>query len=190
MNPQKGKEMTSRQKITPLRLAGLPRLHKGKSPNPSDGACIMQYVSLIRYERFNDAPRCVNVVVRRLAISVNDLSRDEERENRLMPLVHRMMDTQGLTSEQRRQLVRWLSAASVEAAEARRKAEEQWRGRRWSSDSFTAACDDEQAVVYYKWLLKVLAQIEAWKHTRPAAVTREEWESWDELRTQYAAGCR
>lgn len=184
-------------KIRPLHLAGMPRLHKGASEGPENGACIMQYVSLIRYERFDDAPRCVNIDVRHLAINVNDLSSDEEREDRLMPLVHRLMNTQGLTSAQRKQLKRWRLKAEEEAAEAHHQVNIKWRGERYSTycgcdladcryTPFDKAYDGAAAEVAYKWLLKMLRQIEAWKHTKPAPVTREEWDSWDELRMKYA----
>jgi hypothetical protein len=186
-------------KIKPLRLAGMPRLYKGASEDPADGACIMQYVSLIRYNRFDDQPRCVNVAVRDISIAVNDTSWDDEREDRLMPLVHRLMNTQGLTNKQRKLLDRWRRAAHNAASESRQRVYDEWvrEGRHYALacgcrmkdcryTPFDRATDAAASEIYYSCLLRMLDHIAAWKRFSPAEVTAEEWESWDQLRQQYA----
>jgi hypothetical protein len=59
--------------------AGLPVLHKGRHANPEEGACLMEYVSILAGEPFSDRPACVDPLLARLAWAVNDAAEDEVR---------------------------------------------------------------------------------------------------------------
>src|SRR4051812_32282685 len=58
---------------------GMPVLTKGRHRSPRDGACLMEYVSVLAGENFSDRPRCVDPLIVRLAWTVNDASDDELR---------------------------------------------------------------------------------------------------------------
>lgn len=51
---------------------GLPRLAAGNHVAPADGACVMEYVSLLAGEPWSDHPRCVDPALAMLARLVND----------------------------------------------------------------------------------------------------------------------
>lgn len=51
---------------------GLPMLGHGKHANPQQGACVMEYTSLLAGERFSDQPRCTHPALAEFARQVND----------------------------------------------------------------------------------------------------------------------
>ena len=61
---------------------GLPVLSAGAHLAPEDGACLMEYVSVLAGERFADRPRCTDPLLAMLARLVNDATSDSGR-NRL-----------------------------------------------------------------------------------------------------------
>lgn len=87
-------------------IDGMPRLIHGGSPDASEGACVMQYVSLLNGTRWTDHPRCTNASVADVAIVVNDYSMDGKREERLLPEVIRLLHAQGISIPLRRKLGR------------------------------------------------------------------------------------
>jgi hypothetical protein len=60
-------------------VTGLPRLEVGKHTGPEQGACLMEYVSVLAGQRFTDRPACtaggVAVVARRVNDAVTDRAR-------------------------------------------------------------------------------------------------------------------
>lgn len=70
----------------------LPMLSQGSHPRPEDGACLMEYVSVLAGESFSDRPRCTHPLLTRLAQRVNDLSTDGAR-NRLAVLAPALIGT-------------------------------------------------------------------------------------------------
>lgn len=71
---------------------GLPVLQKGRHMSPEDGACLMEYVSVLAGESFSDHPRCVHPLLVRLAWRINDLTGDEIR-SQLPDLAPRLVGT-------------------------------------------------------------------------------------------------
>jgi hypothetical protein len=53
---------------------GLPELKKGRHGSPADGACFMEYVSILAGEPFSDRPACVDPLLVGLAWAINDIS--------------------------------------------------------------------------------------------------------------------
>jgi hypothetical protein len=53
-------------------LRGLPQLAAGKHSGPEQGACLMEYVSVLAGQRFTDRPRCTPAAVAVVARRVND----------------------------------------------------------------------------------------------------------------------
>lgn len=51
---------------------GLPVLSCGKHNDPRDGACLMEYVSVLAGEKFSDRPSCTDRLLSHLARMVND----------------------------------------------------------------------------------------------------------------------
>lgn len=51
---------------------GLPVLSCGKHSDPRDGACLMEYVSVLAGEKFSDHPKCTGRLLAHLARMVND----------------------------------------------------------------------------------------------------------------------
>ncbi len=58
---------------------GLPQLRAGAHSSPDDGACLMEYVSLLAGTRFGDHPSCTDPTLAALARFVNDASSDAGR---------------------------------------------------------------------------------------------------------------
>jgi hypothetical protein len=74
----------------------MPVLKAGKHTNPSQGACIMEYISVLAGERFTDRPLCVHPQLAHMARTVNDYMGDDDQARQLLlPLVHRLMGTGG-----------------------------------------------------------------------------------------------
>jgi hypothetical protein len=57
----------------------LPLLGAGAHLSPSQGACLMEYVSVLAGEVFSDHPRCTDPVLAHLARLVNDATSDDAR---------------------------------------------------------------------------------------------------------------
>lgn len=70
----------------PQTPAGLPRLSRGSHLGPEEGACFMEYASVLAGEPFSDQPRCTHPLLAELARMVNDSVSDSGRQ-RLLPLV-------------------------------------------------------------------------------------------------------
>jgi hypothetical protein len=58
---------------------GLPELRAGAHLTPEDGACLMEYVSVLAGTAFNDHPRCTDPTLATVARLVNDTSTDAGR---------------------------------------------------------------------------------------------------------------
>jgi hypothetical protein len=71
---------------------GLPRLQVGAHLGPEDGACVMEYVSVLTGARFSDHPRCTDPTVAALARLVNDSCSDAGRPQ-LAPLAPLLAST-------------------------------------------------------------------------------------------------
>ena len=59
---------------------GMPGLRAGNHLAPEDGACLMEYVSVLAGAPFSDRPRCTDPTLAELARLVNDASSDEGRD--------------------------------------------------------------------------------------------------------------
>lgn len=70
----------------------MPVLTTGKHSDPANGACIMEYVSIIAGERFSDHPMCVHPKLAEWARLVNDRLPDSKR-HLLVPLIGRFIGT-------------------------------------------------------------------------------------------------
>lgn len=71
---------------------GLPELQRGGHAKPEDGACLMEYVSVLAGEPFTDRPSCVDPLLVRLAWTVNDTAHAEVR-TQLADLAPRFIGT-------------------------------------------------------------------------------------------------
>lgn len=58
----------------------MPVLSRGKHRRPRNGACLMEYVSVLAGGPFTDAPRCTDPTLASIARGVNDYSGDELRQ--------------------------------------------------------------------------------------------------------------
>ncbi|HEY2204782.1 MAG TPA: hypothetical protein VGH99_09950, partial [Pseudonocardia sp.] len=58
--------------VTVETVMGLPGLEAGSHARPEQGACLLEYVSVLAGERFSDRPRCVDRRLASLARAVND----------------------------------------------------------------------------------------------------------------------
>jgi hypothetical protein len=65
--------------VTAVVPPGLPRLQAGAHLGPEDGACLMEYVSVLTGARFSDHPPCTDPTVAALARLVNDCCSDAGR---------------------------------------------------------------------------------------------------------------
>lgn len=67
-----------------------PRLQMGRHQHPDDGACIMEYVSMLAGQAFSDGPRCTDPLVAELARLVNDHIGEQARSS-LIDLAPRLV---------------------------------------------------------------------------------------------------
>jgi hypothetical protein len=58
----------------------MPVLTRGKHRKPRNGACLMEYVSVLAGDAFTDAPPCTDPTLAAIARAVNDYSGDEMRQ--------------------------------------------------------------------------------------------------------------
>ena len=92
-------------------VAGLPALEAGSHARPEQGACLLEYVSVLAGERFCDRPRCVDRRLASLARAVNDALGDTARPRlaRLAPdLIGTAIPPGGLAGRWRARLGEWL----------------------------------------------------------------------------------
>jgi len=84
-------------------------LSKGSHNSPENGACFNELAAILAGKTFNDAPKCVSPVIRRLGMTLNDRL-DDDRRQLLRPFVLRSLGTAGDgRDEERRQLcTEWL----------------------------------------------------------------------------------
>lgn len=73
---------------------GLPALSRGSHRHPTQGSCLMEYVSVLAGEPFSDRPGCTHPVLAELARKVNDRIGDSVR-SRLALLAPELIGTAG-----------------------------------------------------------------------------------------------
>lgn len=71
----------------------LPLLQRGHHRRPEDGACVMEYVSVLAGGKFTDHPRCTHPALATLARLVNDWIDDDEARSELALLAPDLIDT-------------------------------------------------------------------------------------------------
>ena len=71
--------MPTHRRTAAAQPAGLPLLTAGLHLNPEDGACLMEYTSVLAGERFTDHPGCTDPTLATLARLVNDATSDDGR---------------------------------------------------------------------------------------------------------------
>jgi hypothetical protein len=69
-------------------------LDHGSHSSPEDGHCLLEVVSMLAGQPFNDHPPCVSPVLRSYGIALNDRWDDTQRQ-RLLPYAPRMLNTAG-----------------------------------------------------------------------------------------------
>ena len=82
----------------------LPVLSSGSHDSPHEGACVMEYVSLLAGEAWSDTPSCTHPVLARAAQVVNDGLTNSERPA-LVPLIGRLFGTAEVGSDPERQVL-------------------------------------------------------------------------------------
>lgn len=70
----------------------MPVLGNGSHVSPKEGACVMEYVSILAGEPFSDTPACTNRVLGMVAMNVNDSLTNDERQL-LVPYIGRLIGT-------------------------------------------------------------------------------------------------
>lgn len=70
----------------------MPILSHGMHNAPEDGACLMEYISVLAGDAFSDHPWCVHPLLRNVGMAVNDNLSDGNR-HLLIPLIPRLMNT-------------------------------------------------------------------------------------------------
>jgi hypothetical protein len=78
---------------------GLPVISRGSHLRPEDGACVMEYVSVLTGSRFDDHPRCTHRALATLARAVNDCICDPQRRNSLVLLAPCLAEVGGRDRE-------------------------------------------------------------------------------------------
>lgn len=93
----------------------LPVLSRGKHHDPHEGACLMEYVSVLAGEQFSDSPRCTHKLLSRIAQIVNDASSVQARSElaRRAPL---LIGATGSGSETGQRLVEACYAVAAQAS--------------------------------------------------------------------------
>lgn len=84
---------------------GLPVLSCGKHNDPRDGACLMEYVSVLAGERFTDRPSCADDLLAHLARMVNDATSAPARST-LTRLAVDIVGTGGTSAVRHEEMVR------------------------------------------------------------------------------------
>src|SRR5919109_4319066 len=73
----------------------LPTLSRGKHRSPRQGACFMEFASLLAGQRWSDHPTCTHPLLAAVARQVNDYTSDAGRQR----LTHLVPSVIGLTGE-------------------------------------------------------------------------------------------
>ena len=81
--------------ILPDRLAALATLAKGQHDTPDDGMCAVEAAAWIAGDAFSDHPICVSPVIAAFCRSWNDDLPQADRDRLLLPLVPRIIGTDG-----------------------------------------------------------------------------------------------
>ncbi|MGH3546846.1 MAG: hypothetical protein ACRDQU_01695 [Pseudonocardiaceae bacterium] len=71
----------------------LPVLTRGAHRRPEDGACVMEYVSVLAGSPFSDHPECTHPALAKLARVVNDQIEDDDVRSRLVLLAPDLAET-------------------------------------------------------------------------------------------------
>lgn len=85
----------------------LPRISSGKHRSPEQGACVMEYISMLAGEEFTDFPKCTHRSLAQLAQNANDHMPDRERY-RLVPLINRLFGTGTDDHKVHVEMITWL----------------------------------------------------------------------------------
>ena len=98
---------------------GMPLLKRGAQRDPRDGACVMQYISVLFGERFSAMPRAVDPHIATWSWHLNDACpSDALRADLLMPLIPRLMRTYRIPLERGEWIDAQFEAAKREARQA------------------------------------------------------------------------
>lgn len=84
----------------------LPFLSWGSHESPAEGACIMEYVSILAGEKFSDTPACTDRVLGVIAQNVNDSLESDDRQ-KLLPLIPELLNTAIDSEDNRTEAERW-----------------------------------------------------------------------------------
>ena len=93
----------------------LPVLSAGAHRDPKQGACVMEYVSLLAGETWSDRPDCTHPVLASMARVVNDYLPDDRRQE-LVPLIGRLFGTANHDRELSLRLTLWCAEQVVHLA--------------------------------------------------------------------------
>ena len=98
----------------------MPVLSSGAHNSPQDGACVMEYISLLAGEDWSDTPSCTHPALAKAAQIVNDRLYNNNRYL-IVPLIGRLFGTADVgTDEERKRvsvgLAQWCAAANATAA--------------------------------------------------------------------------
>ncbi|HJT02396.1 MAG TPA: hypothetical protein VJ757_02025 [Pseudonocardiaceae bacterium] len=121
----------------------LPILQRGRHRRPEDGACVMEYVSVLAGSSFTDHPRCTHPALATLARLVNDWIDDDQSRSELALLAPDLIGTgAGDLRTTHRVVATCLSAAaavrplplaaSAQLARSTKRIRELERGGRWA----------------------------------------------------------
>lgn len=94
-------------------LDGLPVLGRGQHAAPEQGACFMEYASLLAGADFSDHPRCTHPLLAQVARMVNDALDDENRQ-RIAPLVPDVISIRNPMAQVTAELVAQLTAQALQ----------------------------------------------------------------------------
>jgi hypothetical protein len=109
--------------------ASMPVLQPGTHLTPEDGACLMEYVSLLAGRPFNDHPSCTDPTLALLARLVNDACTDRGR-NRLSRFAVSLTETPPTDAVGSAKIVLSAVTTAAAAVDAPRRLERHVRGAR------------------------------------------------------------
>jgi hypothetical protein len=111
----------------------LPLLQRGRHRRPEDGACVMEYVSVLAGAPFTDHPRCTHPALATLARLVNDWIDDERARSELARLAPDLIGTGlGDLRTTHRVVASCLAAAAVQLVRSAKRIRALNRGGRWA----------------------------------------------------------
>jgi hypothetical protein len=130
--------------------AAMPLLSRGKHRNPAQGACFMEYTSLLAGESFTDGPRCVDGELAAVLRSANDRLSDGDRAL-LVPLLGRAIGAAIPPPPAGRAWCRSADARRRHREELARYREQTARLHRAVSRRFTAAVGSASSPAVRVW---------------------------------------